>query len=135
MSQENVEIVVGQFENVNAREFGAVMDAYADDVVLVLHGDVGGVGGEGAVGKPAVGKWFGDWFNSFDSSFRFEIHEVRDLGDQVLIVATLHARGRSSGVPVTLKAGWIYAVRNGKVVRCDAYSDPEGAFEAVGLVE
>jgi hypothetical protein len=48
MSQENVEIVVGQFEAVNARDFKAMMDAYADDVTLVLHADLRGGGGAGA---------------------------------------------------------------------------------------
>jgi ketosteroid isomerase-like protein len=41
MSQENVEIVVGQLENTNVRDFKAVMDGYADDVILRLHGWLG----------------------------------------------------------------------------------------------
>jgi ketosteroid isomerase-like protein len=60
--------------------FAAVMDAYADDVVLDIHGEARGVGGEGAVGKNAVGEWFGDWFRTFDSDYRFEIDETRDWG-------------------------------------------------------
>ena len=34
----NVEIVLGQFEAVNARDFAAAMDAYAEDVALTAHG-------------------------------------------------------------------------------------------------
>ncbi len=135
MSLENVEIVVGVFENTNARNFAAVMDAYADDVVLGIHGEAGGVGGEGAVGKDAVGEWFGDWFRTFDSDYRFEIEETRDWGNQVLVVATHNTRGRASGVPVTLRMAWVYTVRDGKVVRCDAYADRAEALEAAGLSE
>jgi ketosteroid isomerase-like protein len=133
MSQENVEIVVGTFENTNARDFAAVMDAYAEDVVLAVHGVVQGLGGGGATGKQAVGEWFGDWFRTFDRDYRFEIEESRDMGDRVLIVATHHGRGRGSGVPVTLRAAWIYTVRDGKVSRCDVYRSPGEALEAAGL--
>jgi ketosteroid isomerase-like protein len=135
MSQENVEVVVGLFENTNARDFPAAMDAYAEDVVLALHGELRFVGGEGAVGKEAVGEWFGDWFRTFDRDYRFEIEETRDWGDQVLVVATHHGRGRASGAPMTRRAAWIYTVRSGKIVRCDAYSEPEEALEAAGLSE
>ena len=57
MSQQNVEIVIGQFENTNARDFKAVMEAYADDVILRLHDWLRNIDGEGAVvGKEAVGE-------------------------------------------------------------------------------
>jgi ketosteroid isomerase-like protein len=136
MSEENVAVVRGVFEAVNARDFAAVMDAYADDMVLALHGDNQALlGGEGAVGKKAVGDWFGDWFSQFDSDYRFELEETRDLGDRVFIVATHNGRGRISGVPVSLRAAWIYTLRNSKVVRCDAYSTEAEALKAAGLRE
>jgi ketosteroid isomerase-like protein len=136
MSQENVEIVIGQFENTNTRDFKAVMEAWADDIVLALHGEFrGGLGGEGAVGKQGVGEWFGEWFRTFDRDYRFEIEETRDRGDQVLIVATHHGRGRGSGVPVTLRMAFVYTLRNSKVERCDAYPDRAEALEAAGLSE
>jgi hypothetical protein len=37
MSQANVEVVVKQFEGANARDFAGVMDAWAEDVTLILH--------------------------------------------------------------------------------------------------
>jgi ketosteroid isomerase-like protein len=46
-----VEIVLGAFENTNARDFKAVMDAFTDDVVLALRGKLRALGGESAVGK------------------------------------------------------------------------------------
>jgi ketosteroid isomerase-like protein len=135
MSEENVEIVVSQFEGVNARDFAAVMDRYADDVVLALHGDLAGLFGEGAVGKEAVGEWFGDWFRTFDDDYRFEIEEARAFGDRVFIVATHHGRGRVSGVPVTQRMAYVYTVRKGKVSRVEVWNDREAALEAAGLRE
>jgi ketosteroid isomerase-like protein len=130
MSRENVEVVVGMFENVNVRDFRAAMDAYADDVVLGLHGDLSTLGEEEVVGRDAVGRWFGDWFRTFDSDYRFEIEETTDWRDRVLIVARHHARGRASGVQVNQRMAWIYTVSDGKVLRCDAYRDRQEALEA-----
>jgi ketosteroid isomerase-like protein len=131
MSQENVEVVIGQFEGVNARDFEAVMDAYADDVVLALHGKLRGLGGEGAVGKKAVGEWFGEWFRTFGRDYRFEIEESRDWGDRVFVVATHRGQGRASGVPVTQRTAYVYTVREGKVRRVEVWRDREEALEAV----
>lgn len=135
MSKQNVDIVVRLFEDTNARDFAAVMDAYADDVVLVLQGDVAPDGEGVVVGKKAVGDWFGDWFRAFDADYYFQIDETRDWGDQVLMVATHHGRGRASGAPVAQRAAWIYTLRDRKVVRCDAYRDRAQALEAAGLRE
>ena len=132
MSRENVEIVVGTFENVNVRNFPAVMDAYADEIVLSLHGELVALGAEGAAGKEAVGEWFGDWFRTFGRDYRFEVHETRDWGDRVFIDATHHGRGRASGAPMSDRGGWVYTVRDGLIVRVDAYPDPESALEHAG---
>jgi ketosteroid isomerase-like protein len=133
MSQENVEIVIGQFEKTNARDFKAVMDAYADDVILRLHGWLRNISGVAAVGKEAVGEWFGDWFRTFDRDYRFEVDEARDLGDRVLIVATHHGRGRISGAPAMEQMGYLYTVRDGEVSLVEIWTDPVDALEAAGL--
>jgi ketosteroid isomerase-like protein len=135
MSQENVEIVVGQLENTNVRDFKAVMDADADDVILRLHGWLRDIHGVAAVGKEAVGEWFGDWFRTFDRDYRFEVDEARDLGDRVLIVATHHGRGRVSGAPATQQMGYLYTVRDGKVSLLEIWTNQAHALEAAGLRE
>jgi ketosteroid isomerase-like protein len=135
MSRENVEIVIRLFEAVNSRDFPAAMDAYADDVALVLHHDLRGGGGSGAVGKEAVGEWFGDWFRQFASDYRFDIEEARDLGDRVFLVATHHGRGRTSGVPVEQETTYLYTVRYGKVSRVEVWRNRGTALEAIGLSE
>jgi ketosteroid isomerase-like protein len=131
MSRENVEIVVGVFESVNARDFAAALEVYAPNVILAFHDEE--FAGDDAAGKEAVTKWFGDWFRNFDSDYRFEIEDALDLGERVFLVVTHHGRGRVSGAPITRRTGWIYTVEDGKVVRLDGYLDPADALEAVGL--
>jgi ketosteroid isomerase-like protein len=130
---QNVEIVVGQFEAVNARDFPAAMDAYAEDVALVAHGSLGEVVGRAATGKRAVGEWFGDWFRQFAPDYRFQIEEARESGDQVFLMASHGGHGRTSGAPVGGRTAYLYTVRAGKVCRVELFSDPDEALEAAWL--
>jgi ketosteroid isomerase-like protein len=138
MSRENVDVVVKQFADTNARDFEAVMEAYAEDVVLVFHAEELGLLGPLATGKVAVGEWFGDWFRQFGRDYRFDIEESRGLGDRVLVIATHHGRGRDSGVPVEESWAYAYTVREGKVSRVELWRGPSAraaALDAVGLDE
>jgi ketosteroid isomerase-like protein len=121
-----VEIVVGQFEATNARDFKAAMGAYAEDVTLVVHGVVSGE--ETATGRAAVGEWFGDWFRQFGPDYGFEIEESRGSGDQVFVVAAHHGRGRASGAPVAGRSAYVYTVRDGKITRVEMWFDREAAL-------
>ena len=129
----NVEIVVGQFEAVNARDFAAAMEAYAEDVTLTAHGPLGEMVGRTATGKKAVGDWFGDWFQQFAPDYRFQIEDARGSGDRVFIVATHSGRGRASGAPIEGETAYAYTVREGKVCRVELFSDRDEALEAAGL--
>ena len=135
MSVDNVEVVAKQFADTNARDFAAVMAAYAEDVVLVMHGEKVGMLGRAATGKAAVGEWFGDWFRQFGRDYRFDVEETRGVGDRVLLVANHHGRGRDSGVPVEARWAYVYTLREGKVSRVELWGDRdarEAALEAIG---
>ncbi len=114
MSGDNVRVVVKQFEDTNAREFRAVMEAYADDVTLTFHGEAGLLR-QAASGRAAVGEWFGDWFRQFGPDYRFHIDEARGVDDRVFLIATHSGRGRGSGVPVRETWAYRYTVREGRV--------------------
>src|SRR6266511_901374 len=88
MSEENVEIVLGQFESTNARDFAAVTDEWAEDVTAAAH--IEGISGPVGTGREAVAEWFWNFFREFASDWRSEVEEFRDLGDRVLIVARHH---------------------------------------------
>jgi ketosteroid isomerase-like protein len=132
MSQQDVDVVLDQFAGVNERDFARVMAGYAEDVVLVVPPDAflnTGI----FDGREAVGEWFGDWFRNFEPDYRFEIEETRDLGEVVYLDASHHGRGRSSGVEVHDRNGYLYTVRGGKIVRVEIYDSPADALEAAGV--
>jgi ketosteroid isomerase-like protein len=132
MSQENVEVVRDQFAATNERDFARAMSHYAEDVVLYVDPAASLQSGT-FEGREAVGKWFGDWFGTFEPGYEFEIIEAQDLGDVVMLVANHGGRGRTSGVAVHAQMGYLYTVRDGKIARAELYKGRDEALEAAGL--
>lgn len=132
MSRKNVEVVRDQFAATNERDFPRAMSHYAEDVELVVDPDAFLSGGT-FKGREAVGQWFADWFTTFEPGYRFEIEEARDLGDLVVLTASHHGRGRTSGVEVYGRTGYLYRLRGGKVVRIELHRGRAEALEAAGL--
>jgi ketosteroid isomerase-like protein len=132
MSQENVEIVRGIYEDMNRRSWAAVLSALDEEVVLVVHESVGPDAGVFR-GREAVGRWFGEWFLAFDKDYRFELDETRSVGDRVLVVARHHGHGRSSGADVKQVNAQLVSLQEGKVAQMELFGSPTEAFKAVGL--
>ena len=102
MSQKNVEVVAGYFEAVH---LAASIDALAEDVAFVFHGETRHLAGAETIsGKRAAVAWLADWFSRFGPDYRFEIEESFDWDDRVLVVTTNRGTGRASGVPVVASA-------------------------------
>jgi ketosteroid isomerase-like protein len=71
-----------------------------------------------------------DW-----SKHAVELDRLIEAGDEVVLRGRFQARGRSSGVDLDAPAAWVVSLRDGRVVRLRAYTDPQAALEAVGLRE
>jgi ketosteroid isomerase-like protein len=135
VSLDPVDVVREQFAAVNERDFERAMDAYAEEVVLVV-GPGWGITAGTYEGKAAVGEWFGDWFRQFAPDYRFEIIEARELGgDAVFLVARHGGSGRASGAAVGSESGYLYHVVAGKIVRVHLFVTPADAREASSLPE
>jgi ketosteroid isomerase-like protein len=91
----------------------------------------------GIVGEPVhyrgpegVHDFFRDMGESW-SSFGFEIDEIRDLGDLVLVLGRQQGRGRASGVEVESPRGLVITFEHGAVSRVRYFMDPREALDAV----
>jgi ketosteroid isomerase-like protein len=126
---ESLDVVLGQFEAVNRRDFAVAMSLYADDVVLVSHGFHTSAP-EVVEGKKAVGEWFGDWFRQFRSWSNFEFVEHRERGGRVFLSAHHRAAGRVSGAEVETLFTYVYIVRDGLICRAEMFNDREAALAA-----
>ncbi len=73
-----------------------------------------------------------EWLDNFDD-YRVEIVETVVNGDQVLVVAVQHARGRGSGVEISEGFNQVVTTRDGKIAVYQVYTDRADAERAAGL--
>jgi ketosteroid isomerase-like protein len=64
-----------------------------------------------------------------------DLLEILDAGPCVVAVYRVHARGRSSGVPVERDAVHVYSFRGGMIDRVEIFGTKAEALDAVGLRE
>jgi ketosteroid isomerase-like protein len=84
-------------------------------------------------GHDGVRTWLRSWYEAFED-VRYEVEELIDAGEQVVVVVGQRARGRASGVDVLMSLFGVWTLRDGKVVRVVWFQDREEALEAAGLV-
>ena len=68
-------------------------------------------------------------------NLKIDITEIRDLGDTILALANIRARGESSEIDLESPAAYVFKFEDGLARTARAYLDPQEALEAVGLTE
>lgn len=127
MSLSDAEVIRDQYEAVNERDFPRAMSHYDDDVELVVPSAAFLSSGTFR-GRDDVGRWFGDWFSTFDRDTRFDVDEILELEDgSVLLVAEVHGSGRVSGAVTHMTVVWAYRLRDGKIVHVEGYESRDEA--------
>jgi uncharacterized protein len=132
MSQENVEIV--------RRIYVAMEETGSFAASGLLHADVEWINPDNAV-EPGtrVGSDAFDaaWSNVRDSfeTVVFEPRDFLDVGDDVVLITVMRARGHGSGADVEHPQGHVWTIEKGKAVRLRWFHHPHLALEAVGLTE
>ena len=133
MSIENVEIVRGTVDAYRSGDIDAALAAYDPEVEF----DVSSARPEGGVfrGREGVEEgiqaWVGRW-----AEYRFEVEDIIDAGDRVLMIIQEFGRGEGSGVEVNQHTFWVQTMRGGKIVHTRLFVDREQALEgrrAVGV--
>jgi hypothetical protein len=67
--------------------------------------------------------------------YRLEIGEIVDLGEHVLALAHITARGTGSGVPIDEEIAVLWSFEGDKVVLMKTFMSKKEALEAAGLSE
>jgi ketosteroid isomerase-like protein len=134
MSQENVEACRRAFDALGTRRDTEAGLRYIDPEVELRSAIVGGAEGNTYRGHEGVRRWMAESDATW-AELRLEAEEYRDLGDDVLMIGRLVARGRESGVEIESPIAWLSTVRAGRIVRSRGYLDPREALDAAGLSE
>jgi len=131
MSQENVDAIRAAVEAMNRRDIEGVITLMDPEVrfehrLAALEGKF--------VGLDGVRGWFADLVEHFDA---WQIHcpDIRDLGDRVLALGTIHATGRGSGAETGLPLTAVARFSDGRITHFTDFGDKAQALEAAGLSE
>jgi ketosteroid isomerase-like protein len=131
MSQENVEIVRRMHEVVGTE---AALD-YFDPEVVVIPTPSGPDAAAPYVGYDGLIAWVRDFRDAL-GDFQTYAQEIIDVDDsRVLTITVVHGEGRASGIPFDVRRATVYTLRDGRIVRVEAYDTKVEALEAVGLRE
>lgn len=123
-------------EALNRQDFKAALLNYHAEVEFRPPRQLAGAG----IAEPSYRghagymRFMSDWLSAW-GTFRFEPQELIDLGDRVVVLAKLAARGGGSGAAVDQSFAGVYDSKDGRIIRQQDYFDPAEALEAVGLRE
>jgi uncharacterized protein len=91
------------------------------------------VSGRAYNGHDGVRQYFADVATAW-AEWRVEVHLVAGAPDgRVVIVMTMHFRGKESGAAFADQTAHVWTIRDGKLLRNEPYREPEEALRAVGV--
>ena len=132
MSQENVEIVKRLIDAFNRRDVDGFAEITTPDFEWITS--MAAVEGEIFQGREGIETYFGHMRDAWEE-FLVIAEDYRDLGDRVLLLGQLEARGLASGVPISTSLDILYDLRDGEISRMHSYLDHDEAVRAAGLEE
>jgi ketosteroid isomerase-like protein len=134
MSEENVETIRRLVEAFNEGGMGAeaTLDFFDPDAVFEEPPEQPGP--TVAEGREAVSRAFVK-FDEAWKEHRSEPEEIRVIDDErVLLLGVDHFRGRDD-IEIAQPSGTLFTLRDGKVIRMQAFWERTNALEAAGLSE
>jgi ketosteroid isomerase-like protein len=130
MSEENAELLKRAVEAYNRRDVEALV-AELDPEVEWHPALPGLLVGAATIyrGHDGIGEMFRDFYEVLDE-IQFKYSEIHDLGDRVVAIGEIRARGKVSGAETRSPYANVAEIRNGKGIRIRGYLEPEEALAA-----
>ena len=135
MSREDVEAFKRAIQAYNRRDIDAFLEEI--DPEVELHGALQPLlESEATVyrGHEGVRQWVRDIDEAL-AAIRLELPEIRDLGDRIVAIGWIRARGKASGAETESPFGCVLELKNGKATRVVSFLSEAEALEAAGLSE
>jgi ketosteroid isomerase-like protein len=88
--------------------------------------------GEVFHGRQGVQRFFRMWLGTWED-YELEVEALLDAGDKVVAFTRERGHGRGSNAPMEVAGGMLVTLRDGKVVRWEAFLDPAEALTRAGL--
>jgi ketosteroid isomerase-like protein len=134
VSQENVELVRRAFEAYARGGIEELVQYATPD--CVFYPDPGWMEESEYRGRDAVIAFNRTQTDVFGDDFGAEIHDIRAVGDRVLVLAEAIGRAKGSGVPIRQKTAHVFSdFRDGMIGADRTFLSWEAGLKAVGLEE
>jgi limonene-1,2-epoxide hydrolase len=112
----------------------ATLRAYFHPTVE-MQSPLAAVSGEAYRGYAGLERWMRDLDDQF-AEWRMSADDVREVGKQVIAIATIDARGRASDVPLRFPSAGVFGFdSDDRVTQVRIYADVNEGLKAVGLEE
>jgi ketosteroid isomerase-like protein len=80
-------------------------------------------------GREGLREWFRDLHQEWES-FQTRVTRIDERGDRALLTVDVHARGRASGVVIDGDLYHLVEMRDGMILRLEAFRDRDAAVQA-----
>ncbi|GAC1435727.1 MAG: hypothetical protein NVSMB51_05700 [Solirubrobacteraceae bacterium] len=135
MTQEIQGVVRRLFAAFNAGDLDAMITLSGPEIEIVpLRAALEETSYRGAA-EDALPAFWRDTMEVWEEGLFVKVHDIRVLGEQVVVLGRLVGRGTGSGAEVEAELGWVLGLRDGKVASLHTYRAPADALAAVGLWE
>jgi ketosteroid isomerase-like protein len=131
MPVDNSDVARQSFEAIGRWDIDGLLELYDPEIeFLPLTGTR--VESGGYIGHAGVRAYFEEVAEIWDR-LHPHAHDVRTVGDHVVLLGGCAVRGRGSGAESDSPMAWVLTLRDGKVTRHRGYRTRAEALEAVGL--
>jgi ketosteroid isomerase-like protein len=131
MSRENVERVMQGYEALNRGDLDAAVQGLPPDFELLLPAILPDF--EAHRGAQGLKQAWQGWRDTFDD-IAFEIEEVIDAGDNVVVMAAVCGRGKDSGAEVRSPSfPFVWTFEGAQLVRMEAFPTRATALAEIGM--
>ena len=108
-----------------------------DTLVTVVHPDAvarpilgANIGTSVYHGHDGLRAWFRDLHQEWEA-FKTRVARIEKRGDRALLTLDIHARGRASGVVIEGEMYHLVEIRDGLILRLEAFRDRDAAVRAL----
>jgi uncharacterized protein len=131
-TQENIELIRSCYQAVDRKDFNTIRKAM-DANIEWIEPEASGLWSQGAHrGPDAVFKEVIE--PAFDkvADFRVEANQFLQVGEHIVVLGRFRGRGKNTGKELNANTVHIWTLRDGKIVRFQAYHDIANWLEALG---
>jgi ketosteroid isomerase-like protein len=81
-------------------------------------------------GRDGLREWFRDLHQEWET-FQTRVTQIDERGDRAVLTIDIHARGRASGVVIERDLYHLVELRDGMILRLEAFDDKDAAMQAL----